>query len=471
MNEVLDSLTQAEKCCVCGDIADGYHYGVLSCRGCNAFFRRAVTYNLHFICRHGGTCLVDKDARCACRACRLRKCEQMGMDRKGNLFFGNKCNICFFSPSPEVLYNFNHKNALFIAVQPKRENVARFELTSESNTGLTSYTDSTKSPGQLSLSDLFVLSTELPHVSFYQEFDNLNFENREKCSYKSCVKLDSKFEISKYSDGCLNDVWTVKECSSDGCRSSCESVPENLYIAQLAKDYKLQRLKRYMLLCNSIEEILSVDKEKALKRPATEDDYSSIFEVQMELMFEWVNGLPDFKAIQNPTDKVMLLRSFSFRYLLLDNVFHSVEIGSEDQIVLVNNTYITPGLIPPHRSGENPNSRLIKKTLNFFYHIFWTPQYAIYDERQFSAEMMALRLFIFWNPGGISLSETTSCIVQTAGDNAIKELHMWYCDQNLQDVDGRLNSILLLLPILVVSFHSSTISKQLPGCRSVLGLP
>lgn len=50
-----------------------------------------------------------------------------------------------------------------------------------------------------------------------------------------------------------------------------------------------------MLLCNSIEEILSVDKEKALKRPATEDDYSSIFEVQMELMFEWVNGLPDFK--------------------------------------------------------------------------------------------------------------------------------------------------------------------------------
>ncbi|VDN43984.1 unnamed protein product [Gongylonema pulchrum] len=71
------------ECSICGDVADGYHYGVLSCRGCNAFFRRAVTHGMQFHCRRGGTCHVDKNARCACRACRLKKCEQMGMDRKG----------------------------------------------------------------------------------------------------------------------------------------------------------------------------------------------------------------------------------------------------------------------------------------------------------------------------------------------------------------------------------------------------
>ncbi|VDN91697.1 unnamed protein product, partial [Brugia pahangi] len=49
-----------EKCCICGDIADGYHYGVLSCRGCNAFFRRAVSLDVQFYCRRGGTCRVDK---------------------------------------------------------------------------------------------------------------------------------------------------------------------------------------------------------------------------------------------------------------------------------------------------------------------------------------------------------------------------------------------------------------------------
>uniref|UniRef100_A0A915EGV4 Nuclear receptor domain-containing protein n=1 Tax=Ditylenchus dipsaci TaxID=166011 RepID=A0A915EGV4_9BILA len=81
--EHMRDLTQSrvEFCSVCGDTADGYHYGVLSCRGCNAFFRRAVTYNLQFQCRRGGTCVIDRNARCACRACRLNKCKLAGMDR------------------------------------------------------------------------------------------------------------------------------------------------------------------------------------------------------------------------------------------------------------------------------------------------------------------------------------------------------------------------------------------------------
>lgn len=80
----MHQMDQAEPnvgiCAVCGDRADGYHYGVLSCRGCNAFFRRAVAFNLQFHCRRDGHCEINKNARCACRACRLHKCRTVGMD-------------------------------------------------------------------------------------------------------------------------------------------------------------------------------------------------------------------------------------------------------------------------------------------------------------------------------------------------------------------------------------------------------
>lgn len=31
------------RCSICDNPADGIHFGAISCRSCNAFFRRAVT--------------------------------------------------------------------------------------------------------------------------------------------------------------------------------------------------------------------------------------------------------------------------------------------------------------------------------------------------------------------------------------------------------------------------------------------
>uniref|UniRef100_A0AC35FN40 Nuclear receptor domain-containing protein n=1 Tax=Panagrolaimus sp. PS1159 TaxID=55785 RepID=A0AC35FN40_9BILA len=91
-----------QKCAVCDADADGFHYNALSCRSCNAFFRRAVTFkqsaifsknlfyngehkNLNFwalityVCRKDGNCDVNQYVRCACRACRFTKCLKAGM--------------------------------------------------------------------------------------------------------------------------------------------------------------------------------------------------------------------------------------------------------------------------------------------------------------------------------------------------------------------------------------------------------
>uniref|UniRef100_A0A0N5AZ02 Nuclear receptor domain-containing protein n=1 Tax=Syphacia muris TaxID=451379 RepID=A0A0N5AZ02_9BILA len=282
---VIGSTNTSEKCCICGDVADGYHYGALSCRGCNAFFRRAVTCKLNFTCRRGGHCPVDKDVRCSCRACRLKKCEEMGMDRRGTFFTQN--------------------------------------------------TDE--------------------------------------------------------------------------------------------------------LLSITVGEILAAE-QAVLREPATGRDYSLIFEVQMNLMFQWVNSLPEYKAIDDNDDKVKLLRAFAFRYLLLDNIFHSVELNVRDRIVLVNNSYIIPGQIPAFYPGEDPNARMVKlMCVNHLLSSFT------------SMEMMALRLFIFWNPSVNNLSSSTNIIVQTAADNAMGELHQWYSNNGILNVEERVSSILLLLPVLIVS--------------------
>uniref|UniRef100_A0A914GYH1 Uncharacterized protein n=1 Tax=Globodera rostochiensis TaxID=31243 RepID=A0A914GYH1_GLORO len=75
-----EKLSSDTICVVCGDVATGNHYSVSSCNGCKTFFRRAIVNNRSFICMGNGHCLIDKGVRCACRACRLEKCLQVGMD-------------------------------------------------------------------------------------------------------------------------------------------------------------------------------------------------------------------------------------------------------------------------------------------------------------------------------------------------------------------------------------------------------
>uniref|UniRef100_A0A914X124 Nuclear receptor domain-containing protein n=1 Tax=Plectus sambesii TaxID=2011161 RepID=A0A914X124_9BILA len=69
-------------CSVCGDVATGMHYGIYTCNGCEAFFRRTVINNRQFHCSRGGACVVSCQERCVCRACRYEKCLTMGMDRE-----------------------------------------------------------------------------------------------------------------------------------------------------------------------------------------------------------------------------------------------------------------------------------------------------------------------------------------------------------------------------------------------------
>ncbi|NXX69881.1 ESR2 protein, partial [Spizella passerina] len=79
------SKKDAHFCAVCSDYASGYHYGVWSCEGCKAFFKRSIQGHNDYICPATNQCTIDKNRRKSCQACRLRKCYEVGMMKCGEL--------------------------------------------------------------------------------------------------------------------------------------------------------------------------------------------------------------------------------------------------------------------------------------------------------------------------------------------------------------------------------------------------
>ncbi|XP_028934628.1 estrogen receptor beta isoform X1 [Ornithorhynchus anatinus] len=79
-----DPKRDAHFCAVCRDYASGYHYGVWSCEGCKAFFKRSIQGQNNYICPATNQCTIDKNRRKSCQSCRLRRCYEVGMMKCGS---------------------------------------------------------------------------------------------------------------------------------------------------------------------------------------------------------------------------------------------------------------------------------------------------------------------------------------------------------------------------------------------------
>lgn len=72
-------------CLICGDRATGLHYGIISCEGCKGFFKRSICNKRVYRCSRDKNCEMSRKQRNRCQYCRLLKCLQMGMNRKGTV--------------------------------------------------------------------------------------------------------------------------------------------------------------------------------------------------------------------------------------------------------------------------------------------------------------------------------------------------------------------------------------------------
>lgn len=49
-----------KSCLICGHVSHGFHFGILACRACAAFFRRTVVENKIYKCRQKCQCIIRK---------------------------------------------------------------------------------------------------------------------------------------------------------------------------------------------------------------------------------------------------------------------------------------------------------------------------------------------------------------------------------------------------------------------------
>lgn len=87
-------------CLICGDRATGLHYGIISCEGCKGFFKRSICNKRVYRCSRDKNCVMSRKQRNRCQYCRLLKCLQMGMNRKGK---ENPCGAGWGQPQHGVL--------------------------------------------------------------------------------------------------------------------------------------------------------------------------------------------------------------------------------------------------------------------------------------------------------------------------------------------------------------------------------
>ncbi|CAB3400824.1 unnamed protein product [Caenorhabditis bovis] len=410
----------AQSCAICSAPADGLHYGAISCRSCNAFFRRTVVEKAKYICKNNNACVIDPDGRCACRSCRFTKCIEAGMK--------------------------------VAAVQPKRDPTgSQRDRRKRKSNDTASMSPSTEDSISQNLEQLDIQSQFYPSSGSYLVDaikSDFNFGKTRTLSIDSC----SAEKIPRTVKTELEEEQSPSTSYPNRFQSSWLNTPlddDQAEFTNLVLSYT-EHQKMMRLSFASVENLMSeIGNGKATLRPMQPEDVSKLSSVELGGLLYWIDKCKPYPELPQE-DKDVLLKRFSVRKLSLDHFYVASkhpEHCERQEFVMNNYTYV-----PSDKTGfELPNEDKMqveakRQTFAATFNRFWKNVIRPFSEIKINeAEIVFIQLMLLWSTSNNEhVTPPTRIIMKERRDWAMNRLFEWYVDHSQEDIPVRFGTIIFL---------------------------
>ncbi|EFO99490.1 CRE-NHR-71 protein [Caenorhabditis remanei] len=406
----------SQDCMVCSAPADGLHYGAISCRSCNAFFRRTVVEKAEYRCKHTNTCVIDPDGRCACRSCRFSKCIEAGMKVS--------------------------------AVQPRRDPTGSQKERRKRAAG--DANSMTGSPQERS-SNSFSSDVPTPTSSYLVDAIksdygfatprrvSTDYVNSPSDRYRKHVKIE-------IDDEPLPSTSSAPDKLSRQCTPTDDQQQEFNHLVFAYGEH--QRMMQ--LSFSTFEQFLDEHSTGPKLRRMDPLDVSKLSAVELTGLLYWIEKQQPYGELPNE-DKSSLLKRYSVRKLSLDHFYSASkhpEYCARGEFVMNNFTFV-----PADRTGfELPDDdahqiQAKRETFAPTFNRFWSNViHPFVSMKVNDAEVVFLHIMLLWSvTNNEHVTENTRTVMKHRRDWAMNRLFEWYNDHNTEDPALRLGQMILLL--------------------------
>ncbi|XP_065669219.1 nuclear receptor subfamily 2 group F member 1-A [Hydra vulgaris] len=320
---IADGDSKIIYCAVCSDRSTGKHYKVNSCEGCKNFFRRSVRKNVKYVCPAYGKCLVHKDQRTRCKACRLKKCLKVGMRKEAVQ--------CERKPAALVITSFKDGMGL------KNKTVGLDYLTSseDSEEETLTYTQLNKT----TKNEIFQCIEEKDVNNYFQA----EIEKDSKVSFKRINSPNNKVNETKKNNS-IEEIEVLNQNTNKGDRSDrfspkkSSNKVENVRLLDSYKNLDAKNEGEFPPIIFKSGQYKSFYVEPP-SIPTTDVGY--LYEMATRLLFvtiDWVQHLVAFRKL-NKTDQLNLLVDKWYSLFILGLAQCSSMFPISTLLFLANNSH------------------------------------------------------------------------------------------------------------------------------------